>query len=191
MTQGFIESFIVVQIATAGKNLPSPSSLQLQTQLQSSPTPTPNFLSPNYTPSSSPNSTSTTRPKSKCAPSFVKAEDTLFFKCFLLLGLSPSKAGAQKASAVFVWLVDVTRSWALRLVNAACSFNSSWCGQDEEASGGDTHQSLEEIPKVARPLHPTRRLRKRAMAVEDREAGEFACMDCNGVGGHLIYQMCY
>lgn len=37
----------------------------------------------------------------------------------------------------------------------------------------DTHHSGDEIPKLTRRLPPARRLRKRAMAVEDRETGEF------------------
>lgn len=42
--------------------------------------------------------------------------------------------------------------------------------QNEEASGGETHQSPVEMPKVTRRLLPARRLRKRAMAVEDRDS---------------------
>lgn len=54
---------------------------------------------------------------------------------------------------------------------------SSSIAQNEEASGGDTHQSPDEMPRVTRRLLPARRLRKRALAVEDRETGEFTLMD--------------
>lgn len=54
---------------------------------------------------------------------------------------------------------------------------SSAIVQNEEASGGETHQSPVEMPKVTRRLLPARRLRKRAMAVEDRDSGEFTLMD--------------
>lgn len=54
---------------------------------------------------------------------------------------------------------------------------SSSIAQNEEASGGETHQSPVEMPKVTRRLLPARRLRKRAMAVEDRDSGEFTLMD--------------
>lgn len=92
--------------------------------------------------------------------------------------VGPTIAGAGNASPVLISSGSRDCMVSMRdpsPIITACSSNSFSSGQNEEACGGDLHQSFDEIPKVARPMRPTRRLRKRAMAVEDREAGELTC----------------